>query len=177
MSLYFDKLKKPFIIAEMSGNHNHSLNRALEIVEAAAKCGVSALKLQTYTADTMTLNINEGEFYISNPSSLWFGQSLYDLYEKAYTPWEWHEPIFKRCRELGIIGFSTPFDHTAVDFLETLNVPFYKIASFEMTDQQLIKKLLKLGNLLLFQQEWQQLVKLMRWLEPLEKMVALRLFY
>lgn len=138
MSKYFGT--KPFIIAEMSGNHNHSLERALEIVEAAAKSGVQALKLQTYTAETMTLDINEGDFYIDDSSSLWKGQSLFNLYKQAYTPWEWHEPIFKRCHELGIIGFSTPFDETAVDFLESLNVPFYKIASFEMTDYQLIKK-------------------------------------
>ena len=125
---------QPFIVAEMSGNHNHSLERALEIVEAAAKTGAQALKLQTYTADTMTLNIKEREFFIDDPKSLWQGKSLHDLYKQAYTPWEWHQPIFDRCRKLGIIGFSTPFDATAVDFLESLNVPCYKIASFENTD-------------------------------------------
>ncbi|MEH1919324.1 pseudaminic acid synthase [Nostoc sp.] len=130
----------PFIVAEMSGNHNQSLERALEIVEAAAKAGVNALKIQTYTADTMTLDINEGEFYINNPDSLWHGNSLYQLYQQAYTPWEWHKPIFHRCKELGIIGFSTPFDASAVDFLESLEVPFYKIASFENTDFPLIRK-------------------------------------
>ncbi|WP_088187750.1 pseudaminic acid synthase [Desulfosporosinus sp. FKA] len=146
MTSFLDKFNKPFIIAEMSGNHNQSLDRALAIVEAAAESGVQALKLQTYTADTMTLDLNEGEFYISDPASLWQGQSLYKLYQRAYTPWEWHEPIFNRCRELGIIGFSTPFDETAVDFLESLNVPLYKIASFEMTDYNLIKKVAQTGK-------------------------------
>jgi pseudaminic acid synthase len=136
----------PFIIAEMSGNHNQSLERALEIVEAAAKTGVHALKLQTYTADTMTLDIKEGEFFIDDPKSLWYGNSLYELYQQAHTPWEWHEPIFKRCKELGIIGFSTPFDNTAVDFLESLDVPCYKIASFENTDLPLIRKVASTGK-------------------------------
>jgi len=130
----------PFIIAEMSGNHNQSLERALEIVNAAASAGVHALKIQTYTADTMTINLDEREFHIGDPDSLWAGTSLYKLYQDAYTPWEWHKPIFDRCRDLGIIGFSTPFDTTAVDFLEELDVPCYKIASFENTDLSLIKK-------------------------------------
>jgi N-acetylneuraminate synthase len=124
----------------MSGNHNQSLDRALAIVDAAAKSGAHALKLQTYTADTMTLDIAEREFFINDPDSLWKGKSLYELYKEAYTPWEWHKPIFDRCKELGIIGFSTPFDDTAVDFLESLNVPCYKIASFENTDIPLIRK-------------------------------------
>ena len=136
----------PFIIAEMSGNHNQSLERALSIVEAVAKAGAHALKLQTYTADTMTLDIKEGEFFINNPNSLWYGKSLYELYELAHTPWEWHGSIFDRCRELGIIGFSTPFDATAVDFLESLNVPCYKIASFENTDLPLIRKVASTGK-------------------------------
>lgn len=136
----------PFIIAEMSGNHNQSLDRALAIVEAAAKAGVHAVKLQTYTADTMTLDINEGDFYIDDPNSLWKGNSLYQLYKEAYTPWEWHRPIFERCRELGIIGFSTPFDVTAVDFLEKLNVPCYKIAAFENVDLPLIQKVAATGK-------------------------------
>ena len=130
----------PFIVAEMSGNHNQSLDRALAIVSAAAQAGVQGLKLQTYTADTMTLDITEREFFIDDPNSLWQGNSLYNLYQKAYTPWEWHESIFNKCQELGIVGFSTPFDETAVDFLESLNVPCYKIASFENTDLPLIKK-------------------------------------
>lgn len=134
------KNHKPFIIAEMSGNHNQSLERAIEIVEAAADAGVDALKLQTYTADTMTLDIHDGDFFIQDDKSLWKGNSLYNLYQKAYTPWEWHEPIFKRCSELGLLAFSSPFDETAVDFLESLNVPAYKIASFENTDIQLIRK-------------------------------------
>jgi len=136
----------PFIVAEMSGNHNQSLERALAIVEAAAKSGVDALKLQTYTADTMTLNIEEKEFFIKNPGSLWKGTSLYKLYQKAYTPWQWHKPIFERCKKLGIIGFSTPFDKTAVDFLESLDVPCYKIASFENIDLPLIRRVALTGK-------------------------------
>lgn len=128
------KLDKPFIIAEMSGNHNHSFERALAIVDAAAEAGVDALKLQTYTADTMTIDKSDGEFFISDANSLWKGESLYSLYQKAYMPWEWHKAIFERCREKGIIGFSTPFDFTAVDFLEELDCPIYKIASFENID-------------------------------------------
>ena len=136
----------PFVIAEMSGNHNQSLERALQIVEAAAKTGAHALKIQTYTPDTMTLDLDEREFHISDPNSLWAGTSLYKLYGEAYTPWEWHKPIFDRCRELGMIGFSTPFDNTAVDFLETLNVPCYKIASFENTDLPLIRRVAATGK-------------------------------
>ncbi|AOX03976.1 pseudaminic acid synthase [Moorena producens PAL-8-15-08-1] len=136
----------PFIVAEMSGNHNQSLERALEIVEAAAKTGAHGLKIQTYTADTMTLDIDEGEFFINDPNSLWKGNSLYKLYQQAYTPWEWHKPIFDKCKELGIIGFSTPFDATAVDFLESLDVPCYKIASFENTDLPLIRKVASTGK-------------------------------
>jgi len=136
----------PLIVAEMSGNHNQSLERALEIVEAAAKTGAHTLKLQTYTADTMTLDLREGEFFISDPNSLWKGTSLYELYQKAHTPWEWHGPIFERCRELGMICFSTPFDETAVDFLETLGTPCYKVASFENTDISLIRKIAATGK-------------------------------
>ena len=136
----------PFVIAEMSGNHNQSLERALEIVESAAKTGAHALKIQTYTPDTMTLDIDEGEFYISDPKSLWEGTSLYKLYGEAYTPWEWHRPIFDRAREFGIIAFSTPFDDKAVDFLESLDVPCYKIASFENTDLPLIRRVAATGK-------------------------------
>jgi len=140
------KSSKPFIIAEMSGNHNQSLKRALEIVEAASKSGVHAMKLQTYTADTITLDVDEGEFFINDKNSLWKGKSLYDLYELAHTPWEWHKPIIDRANELGMICFSTPFDETAVDFLEDLNVPMYKIASFENTHIPLIKKVASTGK-------------------------------
>lgn len=136
----------PFIIAEMSGNHNHSLERALAIVEGAAKSGAHALKIQTYTPDTMTLDINQGEFRISDPKSLWAGRSLYELYGEAYTPWDWHRPIFDRARELGLIAFSTPFDDSAVDLLESLDVPCYKIASFENTDLPLIRRVAATGK-------------------------------
>jgi N-acetylneuraminate synthase len=136
----------PFVIAEMSGNHNQSLERALKIVEAAARTGAHALKIQTYTPDTMTLDLDEREFHISDPKSLWAGTSLYKLYGEAYTPWEWHKPIFDRARELGIIAFSTPFDDTAVDFLESLDMPCYKIASFENTDLPLIRRVAATGK-------------------------------
>ena len=136
----------PFVIAEMSGNHNQSLDRALAIVEAAAQAGAHGLKIQTYTADTMTLDLNEGSFRIDDPDSLWAGRSLYQLYQEAYTPWEWHGPIFTRARELGLVAFSTPFDETAVNFLESLDVPCYKIASFENTDLPLIRKVAATGK-------------------------------
>jgi pseudaminic acid synthase len=137
---------KPFVIAEMSGNHNQSLERALAIVEACARSGAHALKLQTYTADTMTLDIDDTEFFINDPNSLWHGNSLYSLYQQAYTPWEWHKPIMERARELGLVCFSSPFDASAVDFLESLNVPCYKIASFENTDIPLIQKVASTGK-------------------------------
>ncbi|AKL86661.1 pseudaminic acid synthase [Bacillus atrophaeus] len=136
----------PFIIAEMSGNHNQSLERAFKIIEAAAKAGAHALKIQTYTADTMTLNMNTKDFTIEDNNSLWSGSTLYTLYQQAYTPWEWHKPIFDKCRELGMIPLSTPFDESAVDFLEDLGVPIYKIASFENTDIPLIKKVAATGK-------------------------------
>lgn len=134
---------KPFVIAEMSGNHNQSLDRALELVDAAAAAGAHALKLQTYTADTITM---KGAYTITDEKSLWKGKELHDLYKMAYTPWEWHEPIFKRAKEKGMIAFSSPFDESAVDFLETLNVPIYKIASFENTHHPLLKKVAKTGK-------------------------------
>lgn len=139
-------LNRPFIIAEMSGNHNQSLERALAIVDAAADAGVDAVKIQTYTADTMTIDIDTGEFFISDKDSLWKGETLYHLYEKAHTPWEWHKAIFERCKERGIMGFSTPFDDTSVDFLEDIGVPCYKIASFENVDLPLIRKVARMGK-------------------------------
>ena len=136
----------PFIIAEMSGNHNQSLERALEIVDAAAKAGAHALKLQTYTADTMTIDVKDGEFHIADPDSLWKGSSLHDLYKQAYTPWEWHKPIFERARSHGMAAFSSPFDETAVDFLVELDAPCFKVASFENTDLPLIRKVASTGK-------------------------------
>ena len=136
----------PFVIAEMSGNHNQSLERALGIVEAAARTGAQALKIQTYTPETMTLDLDEREFRITDKNSLWQGTSLYKLYGEASTPWAWHQPIFDRARELGMVPFSTPFDGTSIDFLESLNVPCYKIASFENTDLPLIRKVAATGK-------------------------------
>lgn len=134
---------RPFIIAEMSGNHNQSLDRALAIVDAAANAGAQAIKLQTYTADTMTM---AGAYTITDENSLWKGRELYELYQEAYTPWDWHRPIFERARERGILAFSSPFDESAVDFLESLDVPAYKIASFENTDLPLLKKVAATGK-------------------------------
>lgn len=136
----------PLVIAEMSGNHNQSLQRALQIVEAAAKAGAHALKIQTYTPDTMTIDLDEREFHISDPKGPWAGTSLYKLYGEAHTPWEWHAPIFERARALGLIPFSTPFDESAVEFLERLDVPCYKIASFENTDLALIRRAAATGK-------------------------------
>lgn len=134
---------KPFVIAEMSGNHNQSLERALAIVDAAADAGAHAIKLQTYTADTMTM---QGAYTITDQNSLWNGRELYELYKEAYTPWEWHHPIFEHAARRGILAFSSPFDETAVDFLESLNAPFYKIASFENTDWPLLRKVAATGK-------------------------------
>lgn len=139
-------LHRPFVIAEMSGNHNQSLDRALQIVEAAARSGAHALKLQTYTADTMTLDCDAPGFRIEDPKSLWNGASLYKLYEEAHTPWAWHAPIFARARELGMIPLSTPFDDSAVTFLEGLDAACYKIASFENTDLPLIRRVAATGK-------------------------------
>lgn len=136
----------PFVIAEMSGNHNQSLERALEIVDAAAAAGAHGLKIQTYTADTMTIPYDKGLFYIDDPESLWNGKTLHELYQIAHTPWEWHKPIFERARQKGMIPFSTPFDSTSVDFLEDLGVTLYKIASFENKDWPLLKKVAQTGK-------------------------------
>jgi pseudaminic acid synthase len=136
----------PFIIAEMSGNHNQSLDRALEIVAAAAKAGAHAIKLQTYTADTITLNVHSGDFLIGDEQSPWKGRSLHDLYRQAYTPWEWHAPIMRHARKLGLLCFSSPFDEAAVDFLQDLDVPAYKIASFENNHLPLIRKVAATGK-------------------------------
>ncbi|MCP9787675.1 pseudaminic acid synthase [Cyanobium sp. Maggiore-St4-Cus] len=143
---YIGQQHPPFVIAEMSGNHNQSLERALEIVEAAAVSGAHAIKLQTYTADTITLDVRGGDFDITDPNSLWVGKNLHDLYQQAHTPWEWHAPIMQRARELGLICFSSPFDELAVDFLEGLDVPAYKIASFENNHLPLIAKAASKGK-------------------------------
>lgn len=140
------KSHPPFIIAEMSGNHNGSLERAVAIVEAAAKTGVDCLKFQTYTADTITLNLKTEDFMIRDKKSLWHGQRLHELYNKAHTPWEWHEELFSVAKANGVIAFSSPFDHTAVEFLEDLNVPMYKIASFEITHLPLIRMVASTGK-------------------------------
>jgi pseudaminic acid synthase len=150
-AMFIDRIEvgaghRPFVIAEMSGNHNQSLDRALALVDAAADAGAHALKLQTYTADTMTLDLSTDGFFIDDPESLWQGQSLHALYQKAYTPWEWHEPIFERAKARGMVAFSSPFDETAVDFLEELGAPCYKIASFEVTDLPLIRKAAATGK-------------------------------
>ena len=134
------------IVAEISGNHNGSLDRALDIVRAVAAAGADAVKIQTYTADTITLNVDSPAFRVSAGHELWADRTLYDLYQEAHTPWEWHEPIFALARELGLIAFSTPFDETAVEFLESLDVPLYKIASLEIVDTPLIKLVARTGK-------------------------------
>ena len=143
---YIGQDHPPFVIAEMSGNHNQSLDRALAIVDAAAAAGAHALKLQTYTADTITLDVRGGDFEIADPESLWSGKNLHDLYQQAHTPWEWHAPIMQRARKHGMACFSSPFDESAVDFLEDLNVPAYKITSFENNHLPLIAKAAATGK-------------------------------
>lgn len=137
---------KPFIVAELSGNHQQDYALAEKMIEAAADAGADAIKLQTYTPDTMTLDMHHDEFMVNENNSLWEGESLYELYAKASTPWEWHKPLFDKAKLLGLIAFSSPFDASAVDFLETLDVPCYKIASFENNDLPLIKKVAKTGK-------------------------------
>ena len=136
----------PFTIAEMSGNHNGSLDKALAIVDAIAATGADAVKIQTYTPETMTLDIAEGEFKITDPKSLWDGRTLFDLYEEAHTPWDWHAPIMARAKEKGLLCFSSPFDESAIELLESLEVPCYKIASFESIDIPLIKAVAATGK-------------------------------
>ena len=133
-----------FIIAEVSANHNNDLNRALEIVEAAAKSGADAIKLQTYTPDTLTIKSDRHEFQVTG--TIWEGETLYSLFEKATLPWEWHKPLFDRARALGMQFLSTPFDFTAVEFLEEHGVDFYKIASSELVDIPLIKRVAQTGK-------------------------------
>ena len=135
---YFRNRNKVFIVAELSANHNGKLEIAIDTVKAAARAGADAIKLQTYTADTMTINSKKSDFIINN-GSIWDGDKFYDLYKRAYTPWEWHKKLFNVAKNEGLICFSTPFDSTAVDFLESLNNPIYKIASFEITDIPLIE--------------------------------------
>jgi len=138
--------KSPFIIAEMSGNHNGSLSEALKIVDLASIAGADAIKLQTYTPDTITMKSKRSEFFIKDKKNLWKNNSLYDLYKKAHTPWSWHKKIFERAKNRKLIYFSSPFDETAVDLLEKLNVPLYKIASAENNHFPLLKKVAKTGK-------------------------------
>ena len=138
--------RSPFIIAELSGNHNQDFTLAKAMIKAAASTGVDAIKLQTYTADSMTLNVRNDEFMVSAEGSLWEGDNLYDLYAKAATPYEWHKPLFEYANSLGLVAFSSPFDIDAVHFLESLDVPLYKIASFELTDLPLIEAVAKTGK-------------------------------
>ena len=136
----------PFIVAELSGNHNQDIQRAFELIDAAAIAGADAVKLQTYTADTMTLDIDQGEFLVTDPDNPWFGYTLHQLYDQAHTPWEWHPDLFQYIRKKGMVPFSSPFDESSVDFLESLDCPVYKIASFELTDIPLLRKVAATGK-------------------------------
>jgi pseudaminic acid synthase len=136
----------PFVIAEMSGNHNQSLERAMCIVDAAVEAGAHAIKLQTASPDGLTLDVDTPDFRILDKDSLWYGKKLYELYKEAVIPWEWHAPIFEQCRRQGIIAFSSPFELKAIDFLESLDVPCYKIASFELIDTQLVRRVAQTGK-------------------------------
>lgn len=160
---------KPFIIAEMSGNHNQSLERALQIVKAAADAGAHALKLQTYTPDSLTIDVKGGMFDITDPGSLWYGRNLYELYQEARTPYEWHKPIFEYAKELGIICFSTPFDENAVDMLEELGSPVHKIASFENNHFPLLKKITGTGKPVIMSTGVSELADLSESVEHLRK--------
>lgn len=140
------KDEKPFIIAELSGNHNQSIDKALKLIELAKKSGADAIKIQTYTADTLTIDCDKDDFQLNNPKSLWHGMSMYELYEIAHTPWEWHKAIFEKCKELDIICFSSPFDPSAVEFLESLDCPCYKIGSTESTEPMLLKSVARTGK-------------------------------
>jgi len=141
----FKERENIYIIAELSGNHNGSIKNAIETIRAAKRVGADAIKFQTYTADTMTLDCVNNDFLLSQ-GTIWDGEYLHDLYKKAFTPWEWHEELFQTAKDEGIDCFSTPFDKTAVDFLETLNNPIYKIASFEITDIPLVKYVASKGK-------------------------------
>ena len=139
-------MERPLFVAEISANHLGRFDRAEELVRAAASAGATHVKLQTYTADTMTLPLRTKEFSVSEDHELWGGKSLHDLYLEAHTPWEWHKPLFELARELGMIPFSSPFDNTAVDFLESLDIEIYKIASLESSDLQLIHEVSSTGK-------------------------------
>ena len=150
-TLYFDQVPvgpahEPFVVAEMSGNHNGDLERALDIVRAAGEAGAHAVKIQTYTADTITLDVDSPRFRLSHDHALWPDRRLYELYDEAHTPWDWHEPIFALAKDLGMLAFSAPFDPTAVDFLVALDVPILKTASSEITDLPLIRTMAESGR-------------------------------
>lgn len=143
---YIGENQPVFVVAEMSGNHNGDLDRALEIVDAVAESGAQAIKIQTYTADTLTIDVDSPRFRVKDEHGLWGGRSLYNLYEEAHTPWDWHAAIFKRARDKGLIPFSTPFDPTSIQFLEDLDVEIYKTASAEIIDLPLLREIARTGK-------------------------------